>query len=303
MSIFSRFFGRKSESADADDAHDVGALAANPDIENPVALTVVFAQPLQLDIAAFGQALRGFHASTADARSEISPDPGPFIALAGWKKHVVRMVGFDAPMQAEALENCVAPAHYPQALKAQVRAHRGHVILYYGGYEASVLEQYVALATVAGALARLGALAVLNETARTSLPAAVFDAEVEGDRIELLRYLDLTALYCGFVKYEVEGVQGVWMRTYGADRFGHADLAVLAEGHHEGEIYFQMFSNVLRYLIDSGAELGAGHTMQADKNSFLRLRAPLATEYFLDGPGPVLVVEVIGADEINQRPH
>jgi hypothetical protein len=297
MSIFSRFFGRKEEPGDA------GALVANPDCEDGVALTVVFGDALNIDVAALAQALRAYHRSTGDARCEITEDPSPFLALAGWKNHVVRMVGFDAPMPAESVEACVAPAHYPQELKARVRAHRSHVILYYAGYEASVLEQYVALATVAGALARLGALAVLNESARTSLPAGVFDADIEGDSVELLRHLDLTALYCGFVKYEVEGVQGVWMRTYGAHHFGQPDFASLAEGHHEGTKYFELFGNVLRYLIDSGAEMGAGHTMQVGEDEFLRLRAPLQAEYFLDGPDAVLVAEVIGADEINARPH
>ncbi len=300
MSIFSRFFGRKDEPADLADA---GALVANPDLEDPVALTVLFAQPQPIDIAAFGQALRAYHRSTADARCEMSSDPGPFIALAGWRNHVVRLVGFDAPMPADALEACVGPAHYPQELKAQVRAHGGHVILYYAGREASVLEQYVALATVAGALARLGALAVVNEAAHTSMPAAVFDADMEGDSIELLRELDLPALYCGFVKYDVEGVPGVWMRTYGADRFGHPDFAVLAEGHHEGEAYFDLFGSVLRYLVNSGAEMGAGHTMQVGEDRFMRLRAPAETEYFLDGPGEVLVAELIDANQVAVRPH
>jgi hypothetical protein len=297
VSIFSRFFGRKDEPGDA------GALVANPDCEDGVALTVVFADALHIDVAALAQALRAYHRSTGDARCEITEDPGPFLALAGWKKHVVRMVGFNAPMPGESVEACVAPAHYPQELKARVRAHSSHVILYYAGYEASVLEQYVALATVAGAMARLGALAVLNESAKTSLPAGVFDADIEGDSIELLRHLDLPALYCGFVKYEVEGVQGVWMRTYGAHHFGHPDFAALAEGHHEGRKYFELFGNVLRYLIDSGAEMGAGHTMQVGEDKFLRLRAPLEAEYFLDGPDAVLVAEVIGADEIQARPH
>ncbi len=297
MSIFSRFFGRK------DEPDDTGALVANPDLEDPVALTVLFAQPLNIDIAALGQALRAYHPSTADARCESTPEQSPFIALAGWRNHVVRLVGFDAPMPADALEVCVAPAHYPQELKAQVRAHRSHVILYYAGHEASVFEQYVALGVVAGALARLGALALVNEAAHTSLPAAMFDAEVEDDPLELLRTLPLPMLYCGFVKYEVEGVQGVWMRTYGADRFGHPDFAALTAGHHEGQTYLDLFGNVLRYLVDSGAEMAAGHTMQVGEDRFMRLRAPADSEYFLDGPGAVVVAEVIGADEIARRPH
>lgn len=65
----------------------------------------------------------------------------------------------------------MAPAHYPAEVKEQVRGHVSHVLLYYAGFETDPLEQYVALAAVAGALAGLQAVAVLNEDAHTSLPA------------------------------------------------------------------------------------------------------------------------------------
>ncbi|KAG0777054.1 hypothetical protein G6F22_012136 [Rhizopus arrhizus] len=107
-------------------------------------------------------------------------------------------------------------------------------------------------------------------------------------------------LYCGFVKYEVEGVDGVWMRTYGGDAFGLPDFAALARGHHEGETYSNMFNNIMGYLRESGAELGAGHTMQIGENAFMKLRDPAKEEYYLDGPGQVLVAEIITADEINK---
>lgn len=56
-------------------------------------------------------------------------------------------------------------------VKEQVRATSANIILYYKGYDTSPLEQYVALAVVAGALSSMGAVAVLNESAHTSLPA------------------------------------------------------------------------------------------------------------------------------------
>ena len=294
MSIFSRFFGRKEESTDS------GALSANPDIAQPLSLQVLFAAPLAISEAALTEALRAYHPSMNEARAEIAPDMPEFLGMAGWDKHVVRLVGFNAPYPNDALETCVAPAHYPAAVKDEVRAHASHIILYYAGFETDPLEQYVALAAVAGALTGFRALAVLNEHAHTSLPAGVFAAESLGEEsMDLLRTLPLNMLYCGFVKYEVEGVQGVWMRTYGADAFGLPDFAALATGHDQGETYSTMFNNIMTYMLESGAELAAGHTMQIGEDAYMKLREPAKEEYYLDGPGQVLVAEIITADQIN----
>ncbi|WBX88702.1 DUF4261 domain-containing protein [Achromobacter mucicolens] len=294
MSIFSRFFGRNEESADS------AALLANPDIAQPLSLQVLFAEPLAITEAALADALRAYHPTMAKARAEIAPDMPEFLGMAGWDKHVVRLVGFNAPYPKDALEACVAPSHYPAAMKDEVRAHASHIILYYAGFETDPLEQYVALAAVAGALTGFKALAVLNEHAHTSLPAGVFAAESLGEEsMDLLRTLPLNMLYCGFVKYEVEGVQGVWMRTYGGDAFGLPDFAALAAGHDEGEIYSTTFNNIMSYMLESGAELAAGHTMQIGEDAYMKLREPAKEEYFLDGPGQVLVAEIISADQIN----
>ncbi|MBB1625339.1 DUF4261 domain-containing protein [Achromobacter sp. UMC71] len=295
MSLISRFFGRNESPA------ATAALTANPDIEDPLSLQVVFSAPLALKADALTAALRAYHPDMRQARAEIEPDMPELLAMVGWGKHVVRLVGFNAPFPQESIEACVAPAHYPAEVKAQVRAHVSHVLLYYAGFEEDTLEQYVALAAVAGALTEFNALALLNEHAHTSLPAGVFTRESVGDEsLDLLRSLPLTMLYCGFVKYEVEGVPGVWMRTYGGDAFGLPDFAALADGHHQGEQYSGMFNNIMAYLLDSGAELAAGHTMQIGETSYMKLREPLESEYFLHGPGTVLVAEIIDASQINQ---
>ncbi|WP_333983283.1 DUF4261 domain-containing protein [Ectopseudomonas khazarica] len=295
MSIFSRFFGRRDDAA-----AEPARLVANPASEGRVSLQVLFPAALQLDQDELTRVLRAYHPEMAAASCEVSDEVEQFFALAGWGEHVVRLLGFDAPFPAQSLESCVAPAHYPQALKDEVRAHASHVLLYYAGHDDDPLEQYVVLAAVAGALAHFGAIAVLNESGRTSLPAAIFNDQGLGrESLDVLRGMPLTALYCGFVKYDVEGVQGTWMRTYGGGVFGIADFAVLAEGHHEGERYSELFDNVMSYLLSSGAQMAPGHTLRVGEDAFMRLRAPLAEEYFLDGPDPLLVAEIIAAHEAN----
>jgi Domain of unknown function (DUF4261) len=94
----------------------------------------------------------------------------------------------------------------------------------------------------------------------------------------------------GFVKLEVEGVEGVWMRTYGAPKLGLPDLAWHARGHDEGRATFELFAGLLAYLRASGARFGDGHTAEYESRQ-VRIRAPRRDESFLDSPGELFVVE------------
>jgi hypothetical protein len=297
--IVGRFFGTEAAPAQ----HQF-RLAANPAIENPLSLQVLFAGKLQLDPQALTRALRSYHPSMANGLFEIDPQlaaQGTPLGLVGWGQQVIKLVGFDAPMPAEVVAKCVQPAHYPQDLKARALAHQAHTLLYYAGHCDDPREQYVALAVVAGILSDFGALVVLNESAHTSMPAGVyFDKTVRGDRLDVVRAFPLLLLFCGFVKYEVEGFKGVWMRTHGCHLLRLPDLAFRAKGHFQGEFVFEMFNNILNYLLESGAELDDGHTMQIETEAYLRLRLPKTKEHFLKSPGAMFVAEMIRADEINR---
>src|SRR5262245_3388584 len=186
MSLFSRFFGRK----DADD-HAGGQLEANPDIKRPLCLQVLFPDARRLASDQLVGALRAYPRSMSQGQCEIDPElsrEGKVFGMLGWGKHVIRLVGFDAPYPAEILEACVAPSHYPQELKQRARSHKAHVILYYAGQEPSAFEQYVALAATAGVLARLGAVVVLNVFGHTSFTAATLSGlGSESGMMEILR--------------------------------------------------------------------------------------------------------------------
>jgi hypothetical protein len=295
MGLMERFFGKPDP-----DAPDLPVV--NTAIDKPLGLQVLFAEPVRLDAGRLTQTLRQYHPSLAQATFELDDglsDKGTPFGLAGWDGHVIRVLGFDAPMPAEAVELCVGPAHYAPEIKEQARAHKEHLLLYYAGRVADPLEQYVALAVVAGVLASQSALLVMNESGHTSLPAEVFAGDKDCDMLEVLRNLPIPALYCGFVKYDVEGVEGVWMRTYGAPLLKLPDLALLAAGHHEGQSTFDLFSALYNYLRSSGAHFAAGHTMEVGGNTFLRLRAPTPEEFFLDSDGELLVAEKSSAGDRN----
>jgi hypothetical protein len=299
MSILTRFFGKR----DASDT-DPRLLVANADIKNPLSLQVLFADVWRVDAMAVAAALQSYHPSMTGARCELEPTlaaQGKIVGLMGWGKHVIRFMGFDLPMLSAAVEACVAPAHYPPEMKARARAHRSHLLLFHTGDEPSLLEQYVALAAVAGALASLGALVVLNEAARASFPAAALArSDLATDMLDALRTLPLPALYVGFVKYDVQNVPGVWMRTFGVPRLKLPDFAAHAAGHHEGQRYFDLFNSILRYLLTSGARLDAGHTMQVADKEFLRLRKRGPQEPFLESEGELFVAEIIGPEQVRR---
>lgn len=287
---------------------------ANPRLGDPVGLQLLFDVPLMLDAGEVQKALRDYHTEMSAATAElyfVPPTDKPqsadgldpmFMGLFGWERHVVKVVGFNAPMPRDAVEACIQPAHFDSEFKQIAYEHKAHVMLYYAGYELDPLEQYVALAAAAGALAYFGGSFVLNETARTAVPAAVLHPHEEdaGNMLGALRGLPLPFLYCGFVKLEVEGTPGVWMRTYGCHRFGLPDFALLAPGHEQSTATFELFSNLLAYLRQTGKQFAPGHTMQVGDNTFMRLRARTLDEWYLESEGEMLVVEPIDPTEVNR---
>lgn len=212
--------------------------------------------------------------------------------LVSWGKHVIRIVGLNAPYPKAVLEACVTPASYSQEIKQQVYESDSHLLLYYVGYEQDVLEQYLALTRLVACFEQFNALAVINEDAHTSLPIN-FINELASEKDGLTSLGEcLPLLFCGFVKYEIENIKGIWMRTYGANIFGLPNFAVLANSYEESDYYFDMFSNILNYLRQSKVTMNPGDTMEMGENRMMSLRAPKDDEYFLRDQGDLLVIEI-----------
>lgn len=285
MGLLDRLFGKRKAEAAEKEQEEAAA---------PLSLQLLFPRPVRLNINTLTRALQGFHRSLAEARFELTESAsavmGGEVGMARWGRHLIQGVVFNRPMPAPSVELCVAPAHYGAQLKAQVRAHQAHALLYYRGAEQDPLEQYVALGLVAVALATEGALVVMNESAHTSFPAQALVPEPGEDVLELLRTMPLTALYMGFVKQEGPGVEGVWMRTYGGPRMGLPDLAWHARSHEEGGETFELFAGLLEYLRSSGARFSDGDTAEHG-GRHVRVRRPRAEETFLQGPGELFVLE------------
>jgi hypothetical protein len=299
VGLLDLFLGSSRDEPEPD-----GSLRLNPDIDRPLkCLQILYPFPLaglRIDPQRVVRGLRAYHPWLAGARCELALASDAPFGLAGWDDHVMKLVGFSQPLSVEAVERCVRPAHYAAELRMLARKHQSHIQLYYAGFHKSPLEQYVALAALAGVLSAWGAIVVLNENAQTSVPAEVLTAaQFLGDRLELLRTLPLATLYMGFVKMELAGCDGVWMRTHGGALMGLPDLAYCADGHQQGALVFDLFASTLNYLLTAGEQFEIGHTMQFGSELYFRIRAPEANEEFLEREGGLFVLERIKPHEID----
>ena len=199
-----------------------------------------------------------------------------------------------SPMPASVLDRAVRVAHYDSSFKEAAYQHVSHILLYYAGYETDVLEQYVALAATAAALARFNAIVTLNENAHTSVPSPALLPHEEdgGDTLRAMRTLPLLFLYAGMVVIEPEGEEGIWVRTFGCPAFNLPDLVMRPGPNDQGPEIFHLLNNILAHMREQGQVFLPGDVMQAGEGRSLRVREPAPHEWFLErGEGRLLVLE------------
>ena len=269
------------------------AAALPPD---PQALQLLFFDPPALDAEAITAFLRPH---LPDATCELAPAPigvvnadGPpasVVGLVTFGEHVMKLIHFDAPMPYGPVEACVGPAMIPPPLKVDSKQHKAHTLLYHTG-ETDALEQFVALCAVAGALARFDAIVVLNEEARTAVPAFDLIPDDGEDALNTYRTLPIPDLLGGFLKLDA-GDGGPWVRTFANHRLNLPNLARHLTGHEQTGETFQLFAGMLGYLRTVGETFTAGDTVDLGDGPKLHLREPREQEWWLDSSGAMLVVE------------
>lgn len=298
MTFFDRFLGREPVAS--------RELAAAPDGPGtPQGLQLLFPEKLDLDAEALTAFLRDYHPNMDGGSAELvrvvdSPDagrlvsaegpPATVVGLLGWGSHVIKLAGFDAPMPYGPVETCVVPAMMPPDIKADAKRHAAHVLLFYAGTHSDPLERFVALAAAAGAVARFGAIVVLNEEARAAAPAFDLIPDADDDSLQTLRALPLPYLFGGFVKMDIGDPDRPWVRTFANHRLGLPNLAYHLSGHPETSRAFQLFAGLLGYLRQTGEAFSDGDTLDLG-DARMKLRTPADHEWYLESDGVMFVVE------------
>jgi hypothetical protein len=259
---------------------------------SPVGLQVLFPTPLGLEATPLVRLLRKQHPSLAQVRVEVrtgnlsmimgqsvNTDLGQ-MARVQWGRHTVLLALFDTRIHAETLERTLEHTYQDEATRQQAEAHTAYAALSYHGEEKDPLEQYVALGMIAVAMARLGASVVLNAHAFNCYPAQKLLPLPGEDAETVLRTLPLAALFVGFLRLQVDGSAGIWMRTCAAPLMDLPDLASHARGPEESATVFLMFNNLFQAMRSSQVRFSAGDTLD-DGESLWRFRKPRANEEFL----------------------
>jgi hypothetical protein len=277
------------------------AARTDPD---PQGLQLLFFEHPSLDAEAITAFLRT-QPTLADATCELANvadvpavlsligdgPPPAVVGLIFWANHVIKLVVCHAPMPYGPVESCVGPALIPPPMKVDAQQHQAHALLYYAGTDPDPLERFVALCAAAGALARFDAIVVLNEEARTAVPALDLVPDDGEDALATYRSLPIPYLLGGFTKMDTGDADRPWIRTFANHRLGLPNLARQLDGHHQTAETFQLFAGMLGYLRQMGETFTPGDTVDLGTGPKLHLREPTESEWFLESSGVMLVVE------------
>ncbi len=268
----------------------------------PLSFQILFFDPPPLTVAELTDALAPHLPGVAvellavaglpEAATVVSADgpPASVLGLISWSGRAVKLVTFDAPMPYGPVEACVGPALIPPPMKVDAAQHRAHALLYFVGKPSDPLEGYGALCAVAGALARFGGIVVLNEEARTAVPALDLIPDDGEDALRTYRTLPIPYLFGGFVRMDA-GHAGSWVRTFACHCLGLPNLAIKLATPDDARRAFQTFAGILGYLRELGETFAAGEQLDLGDDTRFVLRVPTDTEWFLDSPGPLFVLE------------
>ena len=268
--------------------------------DDPQSLQMLFFEAPEPDAEFLANALRGIP-GLESVRCEISTDTsiiqgtGPklsHLGLVEWGQHAIKFLLSPESMPYGPVESCVGPALIPPPMKVDAKQHQAHALLYYAGTETDAMERFAALCAVAGALARPDGIVVLNEEARSAVPA--FDLIPDEGENALETYLNLPIPYLlgGFTKMDAGDAERPWVRTFANHRLNLPNFARQLNSHGETAAAFQLFSGMLGYLRTMGETFTAGDVVDLGDGPKLRLREPLDSEWFLESTGSMLVIEV-----------
>ena len=87
------------------------------------------------------------------------------------------------------------------------------------------------------------------------------------------------------------GHAGNWVRTFAAHRLGLPNLAIQLHAPDDARQAFQTFAGILGYLRQVGDPFTAGDLLDLGDGTNYTLRLPVESEWFLESPGPLFVLE------------
>lgn len=211
--------------------------------------------------------------------------------------HLIRVIGFDAPVPEEVVKNAIDCAHWKKEDKAPMRTHRTHIVCQYLEGEAYPNQQMLAMNKVAGCFLAHGLIGCVDPDAWNCVPAHVLQEMLtEQNQITFAEHPPLI-VWAGFVKFFTDN-DHIWFCSKGFHRWGVPDFAWLGP-MSEAEQAWELFQALFHYVLDNDVNLNVGDTAQFGDNLILRFAAVTDYEEYLNGPLGTLVIERLNPSQFH----
>lgn len=186
----------------------------------------------------------------------------------------------------------------PAPMREALKKHTGFVLVsLFGGEEYGPVERIVVLMKVAIGMFAQGGIGISIPAFRMAYTAEFIQMlaqapgklvpgatlwkvmREDGEPIDLLSSIAVT---------EKDGVK--WMHSLGHVVYGLPDFAYRVSDNADFKEMRGTFQMVLRYLLEKGPVIAAGHTMGVDERAAIRFAAPTTEEQWLAGENDLLII-------------
>jgi hypothetical protein len=212
--------------------------------------------------------------------------------------HTIHIGGLPSPLPQKSVERCIVQSAWNPDWKELAQSHLANILLVYDGTHTDPIEQYLALYKVAGLLVTDGLLAVVNEPAWTSHPAAVLEQILDARFFPVVRQNPPLVYWTGYIQ-AILGEER-WFLTRGNHLFGMPDFAWPVEEFTDPMEVLNRFHEVFYYFYFEQEDLQAGDVLNIDEENFYTFLALGEPHQALNGMGTTYVLQKLHADEVEQ---
>ncbi len=158
------------------------------------------------------------------------------------------------------------------------------------------LEAYQLLAFLACMISSHGGLVIANINGFTSFNAPqILNLFGDEDWFDAIENMPPLFLFSGPVIHEFDDNELLWMRSYGNHLLGIPDLGTIINKEILQEyvpMTLEVIDNIMSYMIESGAAVEPGHTMESESVIISVKDQPAKPdEYFYQSPSGMLRIE------------
>ncbi|MBX3101690.1 MAG: hypothetical protein KF690_04215 [Bacteroidetes bacterium] len=276
---------------------------SNPDFaasEKPV-LALLYDRLPRLDLPALLSRLDQWEPLDEPPRLTIEQDldtGSMLFASVVFGAHTIHIGGLPSPLPQKAVERTIVQSAWSPDWKELAQSHLANVLLVYDGTSTDPIEQYIALYKVAGLLITEGLLAVVNEPAWTSHPAAVLEQILDARFFPVVRQNPPLVYWTGYIQ-AILGEER-WFMTRGNHLFGIADFAWPVDEFTDPMDVLNMFHEVFYYFYFEKEDLQAGDVLNIDEENYYTFLALGDDRQALESEGKTFVIQKVHADEVER---